>query len=238
MMYKICAITDIGCLRKNNEDGFFALNSYAYNKDYMLSYEILSEPICVFVADGVGGSDRGEVAVKICIDYIKDNQVPSTYEQLDSALKNMNMLVCNKRKTTDTASTISGILIGSKEKIAFNVGDSKIFVINNGYLEQISIDDTLSGLTGTEPQTENEPLIQYIGKKDITPHYIKDLKGSKWLICSDGLTNMVSIDRIEEILATSEISSDVCNMLINEAKLNGGCDNITIIFIEECEEDE
>ena len=237
MRYEICAVTDVGCLRGKNEDGFYASESYAYGRSYMSAHEIAEPPFIAFVMDGVGGSEFGEKAVRTGIDFMCRGSLPLSQNELGDAICQMNSEIYELTKTMDTASTIAGLLF-SGEKIAFNIGDSKVYAINNGYMEQISIDDTLSGLSGGELSEQKEPLIQYLGKSSVVPHFRLLETGNLWLICSDGLSDMISIDRIEEILSFPMNMQGICDRLVEEAKQNGGYDNITVILIKECEEDE
>ena len=237
MRYEICAVTDIGCQRDKNEDGFYVGGTYAYGRSYMSAHEFLEAPFIAFVMDGVGSSEFGERAVKTGIDFICKSLLPLSQNELEDTMCQMNDKIYELSRTIDTASTIAGLLFAG-EKIAFNIGDSKLFSINNGYMEQINVDDTLSGLSGGEYSKQNEPLIQYLGKASVVPHFRLLETGKLWLICSDGLTDMVSIDHIEEILSLPMNMQNICDMLIEEAKQNGGYDNITVILIKECEENE
>lgn len=237
MTYEICAVTDVGCIRSNNEDGFLVNSNYAYGRSYMSVHEIVDEPFTAFVMDGVGGSEYGEAAVKTGIEYILNSSSPISKYNLETIIYKMNEAIYSVAKTIDTAATIAGIVF-SDGVMTFNIGDSKIFSINKGYLEQISTDDTLSGLKGEEPSEKNEPLLQYLGKQSVIPHIRQIETGTWWLLCTDGLTDMVTIDRIEDILSETTNMQEICDTLVEEAKNNGGFDNITLILIKECETNE
>lgn len=109
--------------------------------------------------------------------------------------------------------------------------------INYGYLQQVSTDDTVFGLIKEEPDSTKAikpPLLQYIGKSNLeTNCHIKALSNVKELmICSDGLTDLVETDDIEEILEKYTVPMEMVHMLYNKAMENGGYDNISIVYIQ------
>ena len=229
MLYEICAITDIGCVRPKNEDGYFAGSNYAYGIGHISSYEKKGSPFIALLMDGVGGCEHGEAAVEQGVEYIKTVDVPITKTDLEIVLDDLNKQLYYTANTIDTATTIAGIMI-SDEKIVFNVGDSKVFSINQGYLEQLSVDDTISGISGEFTDIGSEPLLQYMGKKCIAPHYVDCKKNTAWLMCTDGLTNMVEEKEIYRVVKENpEIAPKVLVDLANNA---GGYDNITVVTIK------
>jgi protein phosphatase len=118
-----------------------------------------------------------------------------------------------------------------------NVGDSKCIRLRNGRLEQLSVDHTdaeamkLNGITGRKPY-----VTQYLGidssEMTISPAVFKDdlRDGDMYVICSDGLTDMVTPERITEILLDDEDEEEKTQTLLVDALKHGGRDNVTIIL--------
>ena len=237
MRFEVCLITDIGCQRKNNEDGFYINNMGAFNIENSFLYEKIESPFITFVADGVGGSQQGEEATQLCIKTAMSSCVPEDDNELIQLIDRMNKTVCETRKNIDTACTLAGLLVGDDSIHLFDVGDSKVFSLNQGYLNQLSVDDTAAGISG-EYTTEKQPLLQYMGKANCFPHLTEINPSSMFLICSDGLTDMVSIDEIEETVKETKGNVKATALqLVHKAKENGGLDNITVIILSPVKED-
>ena len=125
------------------------------------------------------------------------------------------------------------MLLFSKDEITLcNIGDSRVFRFADGELEQISKDHVVISAFGTKP-----PLSQNLGIPPdqllIEPYLSQGRykNGDKYLICSDGLTDMLTIEEIKELLTSQQIEESATN-LINKALENGGKDNVTVILLE------
>lgn len=236
MRYEICAVTDVGCKRLNNEDGFYINHMGSYNTAECFTYAKMDAPISAFVIDGVGGTQVGEEATRICIQIAQSNPTPYDDEELIVLLDKMNKGVIEARKACDTACTIAGVVLGEDSSNFFNLGDSRIYALEQGYLNQISTDDTVSGLSG-EITDQKEPLMQYLGKEPVLPHIKQINHLSTYLICTDGLTDMVSLDEIESMFAEQDDIKLLASSLVEIAKRKGGFDNITLIIVKPIKED-
>lgn len=120
----------------------------------------------------------------------------------------------------------------AKNKIGIcNIGDSKIFQLTKGDIQQISYDHIGASAFGVKP-----PLTQNLGIPEnemiISPYIATGayLNGDKYLICSDGLTDMVDIESIKRIMCDNT-NAIAAKMLLDEALKKGGKDNITFILI-------
>ena len=234
----VYGITDKGAIRAVNQDGIFLSGSVGTgaHSEIKISPEL---PAMVYVADGVGGVQDGSVAVNAMMAYSLRNAYPKNSADIKEYLYSMNAYVCRCAGdlNIDTASTIAGVLITDKEVISYNIGDSRVFSINNGYLQQLSTDDTVFGLSGEE-RDENAnvkpPLLQYIGKPTLETdcHIQRSATVKALLICSDGLTDMVEFDDIEDIMEKYPAPIEMVHMLYDKAIENGGQDNISIIYIK------
>ena len=79
--------------------------------------------------------------------------------------------------------------------------------------------------------------MQYIGKETVLPHIKQVSNKTQFLVCTDGLTDMVSLDEIEKVFAQQENIKTIACLLLDKAKEKGGLDNITIIIIKPVKED-
>lgn len=235
MIFKIYAGTDAGCKRTRNEDGILINNMGCYNSDFCFFNTCIKPPILAFVADGVGGSENGCIATQICITEAMKADIPSDDTELIGMIDAINKNVCEAKQIVDTACTIAGLLITEDTMYCFNIGDSKVFSFSHGFLNQLSIDDTFSGLSG-EITADKEPLIQYIGKQTIMPHIDETNSMDGFLICTDGLTDMLSLDEIEAIVESSSDEQELLKELLRKAKINGGEDNVSAIIIKPLKE--
>lgn len=234
----IYGITDKGPVRAVNQDGIFAAGTIGTGSSAKIN--VLPEcPALVFVADGVGGTQDGSIAVKTAMAYAIQNPCPTDKDTLFKYLYGMNDYVCNaaRLKNADTAATIAGILITDSQVLSFDIGDSKVFSINYGYLQQLSVDDTVFGLTDAdqpEQPTGKAPLLQYLGKTNLETggHITPASNSTEFLICSDGLTDMVELDDIEEIIRMYTAPIQMVHELYDKAETNGGHDNISIIYVK------
>ena len=237
-MIKICAVTDIGLSREKNQDGFFVDGASAYTVSHKeIYYETDTRGFSTFVADGVGSTCDGEYAVEKLI-TLYNHETGTTVSEL------LNYINCKIHDDAlaegkQAATTIAGILVSDKVTV-FNVGDSKVFELNNGYLDQKSIDDTMETLVLDAgfaddylKQYGKSPLTQCLGnKKDLIDVHIMEIDSSNdFIICTDGLTDSLDLDEIEEAVCTEIDIRDKVKRLMDLAYKKGCKDNITIIYV-------
>ncbi|BBB93035.1 MAG TPA: Stp1/IreP family PP2C-type Ser/Thr phosphatase [Methylomusa anaerophila] len=228
--------TDIGLLRKTNED------SYIY-----------SPPHLFVVADGMGGHVAGEIASNLGAntinEYIKKCSNISEWEQvLLSAIAHANMMIYQmaqcKIECSGMGTTITSIYIDNKDVYWGHVGDSRLYFIRNNRLQQITTDHSLvwelvqsGSITNEEAQVHphRNILTRAVGTSEeirIDTGKLEWRQGDSLLLCTDGLTNMVSENTIQETINMHPADAEaVVNALIQRANLSGGHDNITVIYI-------
>ena len=241
-------ISDIGKRRKQNEDSLFL-------DDRMGLY---------LVADGMGGHKAGEVASKLVVetirDYIRQGQVDDPVEELtdaDASLsKEARLLLAgiqlSNRIVHQTAlsneaykgmgSTVSAVYFTEKTFIVANVGDSLIYLIRDGEIEQLAVPHTL-----VAEQAERDPdnaellwgdfkhvLTRAMGVDDQVKADINEVpffKNDIIVICSDGLTDKADAEEILELVYNRR-SDKACKGLVDLANARGGDDNITAIVLK------
>jgi serine/threonine protein phosphatase PrpC len=239
MPHKIFAgKTDIGLKRENNEDAF-SLNP---ELDFCL------------VADGMGGAAAGEVASKIfaeaAFEIFSNNTSRSEKEILYRVHQtyshaNQKILehVTHHPDHQGMGCTAELLAFFDEGFILGHIGDSRTYRLSNGQLEQLSQDHTLvqqqlqEGLISAD-QIKHHPMrnliLRAVGiKEELT---IDLLKGKScpedlFLLCSDGLTDMISDDQIQDILCADIHVHRKAEELIETAKAAGGHDNITVVLV-------
>ena len=252
---KISAQLNIGLKRENNEDNIYLNGDYIKPRDSLPYKNTLTFENGVFaVCDGMGGEEHGEYAslcgVKTLADYNDRMLETEDREGLVNALiEDINSQICAeiKRKSVRIGSTISILCINNGMADIFNIGDSRVYLIRKNKLTQLSLDHTLVRqkvdmgiITKEQAETDRDKhkLTQHLG---IFPdemlieayHITEKVKvHDEFLICSDGLTDMLSDNDIEEIVNFSETTEQATDLLMKKALGNGGKDNTSIVLIK------
>lgn len=240
---KYAAITDIG-KRSHNEDS------------YLLPPEGCD--ICLFaVADGMGGHAAGAVASTLLVESLSGNPVAfetgREIEQLKSAIERANLNVYEIAEDDISlrgmGSTLVCALILGDKFIAANVGDSRLYHFDGEIISRVTIDHSLVEqlvLQGaiTKKQARTHPQRNIITRAmGLSPVVDVDLFERDWepqdmlLLCSDGLHGSVEDEDIAEVLQSDLNLETKCELLVRRALNNGATDNITIILIQNDEED-
>lgn len=241
---KYHAISVTGNVRKNNEDNLLCngqcrdVNS---EEDFSLSGELLSDDSKVLaVFDGMGGGEKGEVASMIATDVTKgfcfgvDDKPLS--EQVLQCSKEMNSKVNEyafENEIEHMGTTFAGVVFGKEEIVVGNVGDSRIFRVRNGKIEQLSVDHVLP----EELLSFKNIITQYVGmkeEKEFAPAITTEeyCSGDRYIICSDGLTEKLNQEEVGVLCHVAETVTDASDILVSQALSQGSSDNITVIVCE------
>lgn len=235
-----------GRIRYNNEDNFYfdrkCLQAENNGLKYPVSFEdSLRNRTMMAVFDGMGGENFGEVAAftaarklqtseKSIADYFVSEK---TYLKKLTAQINAEVVKeMNNRCTSRMGSTMVALSFSSRYVYVCNVGDSKAFRLRDNAFLQIS-EDHVDKRPGRE--TKKAPLTQHLGidpeEMVIEPYIAKGelKKGDMYLICSDGLTDMLTNFEITDIMLSCEDTESCVNTLIQRALERGGRDNVTVI---------
>lgn len=236
-IYYSC-VTHIGHRRYTNQDNFICNGKYAIpeqNDVFPLVGSVSSEIPSVFgVFDGMGGEECGEIAAYIAAKNASQLEVgKDLLSDLEYFCRKTNHDICNwvKDHKLSAMGTTAAILSFAPNGVFLcNIGDSKIFRFCDGTLTQISTDHVSIAPFGVKP-----PLSQSLGIPPaeflIEPYLAEGFYRDKdiYLICSDGLTDMVSREEITQILRTQDIER-ASAVLLDTALSRGGLDNITFIL--------
>lgn len=251
---KICAsvMSHPGKCREKNEDNFclhgMLLRPEVAPKPFRYRGKT-QHPILVGVFDGMGGMQAGERASRIAAESAGDAIVAlENAAQPEQALvkicKNANKRTCDEmQQVTQTrmGSTASMLCFFGDTCYLCNVGDSPIFLLRHGALTEISHEHTekenfirIYGAAAAAARKKFK-LTQYIGifpeEMEIEPytHVCRVFPGDRLLICSDGLTDMVPLEQIRQIMLKRLSSAATVKLLTEQALTNGGKDNVTVL---------
>lgn len=233
-----------GMKRENNEDAIFVSRPGDYPEDLYI------------VADGMGGHNGGEVAsaeaVRAFIKYIVKNHPAAVksgelLELMTEAAQFSNRAVFEKSRTSPElygmGTTITASLISGGRAYIIHAGDSRLYVFRSGKLKQITKDHSyvmemvkMGEITKEEAKVhpKRNIITRALGtdmELDIDATVLPLEESDVLLMCTDGLDNMVTDDRIEEILNKETKMEDKLAELIDTANEKGGFDNISIILI-------
>lgn len=250
MIYQLsaaCGCT-VGRVRPNNEDNFYFAGKDLYQDNRGMNGQLslklpLTDRQCFAVFDGMGGEAYGEAASFQAAEVLKKHiamnaafgEAPRDF--LNSVCRKMNQAVCQKAQelcVNTMGSTAAVLLFVPDEVYVCNLGDSRIYRLRDNTLMQLSVDD----LETVPPNVRRKPgLTQYLGidpeEMILEPHIAKcELRpGDVYLICSDGITDMLS--DIELCACLREYVSPKQNVenLIQSALKAGGRDNATAIVV-------
>lgn len=242
MKYNILfsCISHIGKCRSVNQDNFLCNGQYMKldNSEvvFPLEGEIQSEnyPVVLGIFDGMGGEECGEVAAYIAAKNFAESILSKDIvSDLKKIYFDTNEKICDyiiKNKLSSMGTTAATLVFSNKEIILSNIGDSKIFLFSDKKLAQISVDHIITSSLGGG----KSPLTQNLGipttELMIEPYIAQGCynNGDIYLICSDGLTDMVTFEEILSVLSNTKFEN-ISNVLLEKALANGGKDNITLI---------
>lgn len=244
--------TDPGLRRSSNEDSFCTradLGLFA-------------------VADGMGGHVAGEVASRVAVETIQtfisetagadqNRTWPFPFEpalslegnRLKAAFRLANRQIANTIADSvdlrGMATTASAFLAGAKTACIAHVGDSRIYMLHGGTLEQITndhswVEEQVRAGTMTETAARQHPWRNVVTRAlsggddpEVDVAELKPAPGDRLLLCSDGLSGVVGHEEIAQVLADKNLGlQTVCDRLIAAANDGGGPDNITALVLQ------
>ncbi len=246
MKLKILAISDKGCVREHNEDMVLIGDNIFRDDRKELIVDLKDKPIFfVAIADGMGGHNAGEIASELVLTEMA-KRIRTIEEGLSEKeladkfsiwAKEIHSFILEEGNKDDNkkgmGSTLVGILFYEGRVYYINVGDSRLYRLRRGNLIQISKDHSLQAVIRSEEVPSNIILNSFGGGKgifiDFYPAGGVVLNDDILLLCSDGLSDMLTDDEIESILNNEK--ENVIDKLLEEAKKKGGEDNISIVLI-------
>ncbi len=248
-MIESAGLSDVGRKRQVNEDSY-----------------LIEESASLFVvADGMGGHAAGEVASQLAVDAVRDFvgltnephemtwpfgfnvQIPYEYNVLKTAVLLANLKVTQsaeqKAQYAGMGCTLCIVWIRAETAFYCHVGDSRLYLLREGDLRQLSEDDTLvheqvkQGLI-TEDEAKTHRLRHVVtkavgarGRLDVDVHELKLRPGDLLLLASDGVTDKLADLELCRLLAASTDPKESCRSVISAANEAGGEDNSTAVLV-------
>ena len=238
---RIYSATDVGQKRKMNQDYVFVSEGPVGNLPNLFT-----------VADGMGGHNAGDYAsshaVRILVDEIREDADYNPVKVIRHAIEAANTEIRNRAQEDENlrgmGTTMVVATIVDQYAYVANVGDSRLYVIQDG-IRQVTRDHSLVQEMVrmgeiSEAEARNHPdkniITRALGAEktvDVDFFDLKLEKGCTILMCSDGLSNMVEDEKIQEIISDPEAVIDQKgSALLREANQNGGKDNIAVVLVE------
>ncbi len=241
---KIWGATDQGMVRKQNQD-------------YYRQQSLSSTQSLAVVCDGMGGSKSGDVASRLASEVFLQDVEQSVFpameqsevvEMLVRAVKNANRAVYEQSKvSTDfdgMGTTLVSIFLQERDAYILNVGDSRCYYVEGDNISQVTEDHSVVGLMVargqiTEEQARNHPnknlITRAVGTEpdvECDCFYLQMDRGESLLLCSDGLSNMVTKPEILYEVTHGGDGQETCRRLIEIAKKRGAPDNVTVMLLQ------
>ncbi len=225
-------------------------------------YDIIADtsetPAVFIVADGMGGHSMGEVASRIAVNTLKSYILQEKecfcknkdiIISIKDAINIVNEEILNASPEKDErirmGTTLVAAFVCEKKIYIANIGDSRAYRIRSGEIKKLTVDHSyiqilLENGSITEDEARNHPEKNKITKalgfySEVEPDvFTYDMEENDiFLLCSDGLTNMVLEKDILDVCVSENNLQSVCSILVDKANANGGDDNITIILFKE-----
>jgi protein phosphatase len=229
--------TDTGRQRHANEDSYF------------------SRPPLFAVADGMGGAQAGEVASRIAagaFERAMEGEADAPETRLEGVAKDANReiheLAQRDSSRAGMGTTLTAALLDGDEVSFGHVGDSRAYVLRGGELKRLTKDHSLVEELRRQGRLTEEEAEEHPQRSIITPALgpepevnvdtmtVPAKSGDVFLLCSDGLTTMVSDERMASILSESKTLRGAVGKLVDAANEQGGRDNITAVVFRVAEE--
>jgi serine/threonine protein phosphatase PrpC len=234
-MLEASGASDPGCVRSNNED-----------------FYLVSPSIGLYVvADGMGGAQAGEHASKLAAEtlweLVHESHVSMDMDMFVDAFREANRRVLEAASADSTlegmGTTMVAALAKNGDLLIASVGDSRLYVFENGALTTITEDQTWVNEVGRRLGLDEESLKTHPMRHVLTmavgvseqlrvhTYLLHPEPGTQILLCSDGLHGVANEDELKHALASDASLDAKCQELITVARSRGGPDNITVILL-------
>src|SRR5262249_1118241 len=235
---RYAARSDRGLIRGGNQDSVYA------------------GPRLLAVADGMGGMAAGDVASNVVIaamapldeDVPGDTMVDALRSAVETANQQLRDAVDANPALEGMGTTLTAMLFSGSKFGMVHVGDSRAYLLRDGEFVQVTKDDTYVQMLVDEGRISAEEasshpqrslLTRALDGRDIDPEYSvrQAVPGDRYLICSDGLSGVVSAETIAQTLRDYKDPSQCVDRLVQLALRGGGPDNVTVIVADVSDED-
>ena len=241
------AFTHQGAVRAGNEDTIAVgdwIKRLPMAAPVVLEHEVAAPLICL-VADGMGGHAAGDVASRTVAERLSRRAAEATDEAavaqlLHEANAELFALMDESPVWSGMGTTVAGVVVAPSGLVVFNVGDSRVYRVEPGSLVQLSTDDTPGPKLpdGRTAAYTTSIITQVLGGhgpirpgEEIVPHVLAEslADGARYLVCSDGLTDMLAPPEIAALVGEDDQAS--AQALFEAAMAQGGDDNVSLILL-------
>ncbi|MBR2243429.1 MAG: serine/threonine-protein phosphatase [Prevotella sp.] len=237
----ITAASRVGCVRNNNEDMIFAYDKFVRSEAYQT--EFMTENVDRFVialADGMGGHLAGEVASADTLENLrffvsdmpKGLSVSEVNKTMEVWLDSIHKIITSKGHADPSmegmGTTLVAVIYYEGKYFWINCGDSRLYRLRDGKLAQLTTDHSLNTLRGEKRHSNIITNCIGAGCKHTYMDMVEftdDFRhGDVYMVCSDGLSDMVSDDVIEQMMINGSSANRLCEAAIER----GGFDNVSV----------
>jgi serine/threonine protein phosphatase PrpC len=248
----VCAQTDVGLVRKSNEDAFVVADltgGSLLEEQRSARFEVGSRGVLLAVSDGMGGHQAGEVASALVVESLHRAMASHQGDEPSDALLEKATVQASREVwqaahypgRENMGATLTALFIHGKTAYIAEVGDSRAYLLRGGQIAQVTRDQSYVQFLVDSGQMSpgqakssglSNVILQAMG---LTPEVSTALgkldlrQRDCLLLCSDGLSNSLSPEEIRHVVLTSSRLDIACARLIAAAKERGGEDNITAI---------
>ena len=237
----ITAASRVGCVRNNNEDMIFAYDKFVRSEAYQT--EFMTENVDRFVialADGMGGHLAGEVASADTLEnlrfFVSDMPKGLTVSEVNKTMEvwldSIHKIITSKGHADPSmegmGTTLVAVIYYEGKYFWINCGDSRLYRLRDGKLAQLTTDHSLNTLRGEKRHSNIITNCIGAGCKHTYMDMVEftdDFRhGDVYMVCSDGLSDMVSDDVIEQMMINGSSANRLCEAAIER----GGFDNVSV----------
>ncbi len=239
------AASKVGCVRSQNEDMVLLGNHFVRNDKFETRVDLTNgDRYIVAVADGMGGHNRGDVASSDALHnlqfFFHDLPIGLNPEAINQMfigwLDHINNIVASKGRSDEQykgmGTTLVGLVFYEGEFYSLNCGDSRLYRFRDGELTQLTTDHSLSNMLGSSHHSN--VITNCIGGgcstsfMDIVKMTADVKEGDLYLLCSDGLTDMLPDSIITTLLSTGSDANNLCDAAVAA----GGLDNVSCCIVQ------
>jgi serine/threonine protein phosphatase PrpC len=252
-----CGLTDMGRVRKNNEDAFLVANiddaAAAAAPTSRVTFHASEHAVLLAVSDGMGGADAGEVASALVVESLRRAMAEAKDGQGDwdeatkKAVESANREVWSAARAPGRrgmGATVTAVCVHGDTAHIAEVGDSRAYLLRNARIRQVTRDQSFvqylvdAGALKPEEAASypmKNVVLQAMGQKADVQVALGRLalrRGDKLLLCSDGLSGKLKAEEMLAMVQQSPSLETACKKLIDAANERGGDDNITVVLAQ------
>lgn len=252
---RVAARSHVGRVRKVNQDACLVADVATGRRVGPDEADAVLESgprgLLLALSDGMGGHEAGEVASRLSLETLLSAlqgapESVAVEESLSAAVAAANAEVrlhASGSGARGMGATLTVVLLRGEEAVIAEVGDSRAYLYRGGRLEQVTHDQSLvqylvdkGALSPEEARASSRKniLLQAVGRADeiqVAVGRLQLRKGDRFLLCCDGLTNAVTDEELQGLVAGDDLAAS-CGRMIDLANERGGTDNITVVVAE------